>query len=154
VITNNVVVTDVWGGIAIYGVNGLQIINNTVLATNMSQPTWIQAGGTSHEGGISQNVLVRNNITTSIQRPSVGVLNLVTDHNVTGVSPQTLFVQFNTASGQYNLHLRPGTAAIGAGSTEGAPTVDIVGVKRTYPINPGAYQQVQSSAQPAAGGAW
>jgi hypothetical protein len=61
-------------GISIAGVNGLHIINNTVMdiplnGVSQSQAywmysgmTWITAGGTTHEGGAASNVVVRNNI--------------------------------------------------------------------------------------------
>ena len=71
-ITNNVVLTSGLGGITIAGVSGLHIVNNTVMdipLNGVSQSriywifpgaTWITAGGTTHEGGTTSNVIVRN----------------------------------------------------------------------------------------------
>jgi hypothetical protein len=72
-ITNNVVLTSSLSGISIAGVNGLHIINNSVMNIPIngasqsliywmySGVTWITAGGTTHEGGTTRNVIVRNN---------------------------------------------------------------------------------------------
>ncbi len=73
-ITNNVVLTSGLAGIAIGGVNGLHIVNNSVMDIPLngasqslmywmySGVTWITAGGATHEGGTTTNVVVRNNI--------------------------------------------------------------------------------------------
>ncbi|HEX4646534.1 MAG TPA: hypothetical protein VH598_13100, partial [Verrucomicrobiae bacterium] len=73
-ITNNVVLTSTLAGITIAGVNGLHIIDNSVMNipfNGVSQSlmywmfsgvTWITAGGTTREGGATSNVIVRNNI--------------------------------------------------------------------------------------------
>ena len=39
----------------------------------------------------------------------------------------------------YDLHLRPTSLAIGAGTAVGVPTVDITGATRTAPFAVGAY---------------
>ena len=77
-ITNNVVLTSSITGISIAGVNGLDIIDNSVMnipinGVSQSQTywmytgiTWITAGGTTHEGGTTSNVVVRNNISPLI----------------------------------------------------------------------------------------
>jgi hypothetical protein len=81
-ITNNVVLTSGLGGITIAGVNGLHIINNSVMnipLNGVSQSlsswmhsgvTWITAGGTTREGGATTNVIVRNNIAPLIAATS------------------------------------------------------------------------------------
>ena len=73
-ITNNIVLTSSITGISIAGVNGLDILNNSVMnipINGASQSrtywmytgaTWITAGGTTHEGGTTTHVIVRNNI--------------------------------------------------------------------------------------------
>jgi hypothetical protein len=48
------------------------------------------------------------------------------------------FVNFNPATLTYNVMLKAGAQAIGAGAA-GAPTIDILGVKRTAPYPVGAY---------------
>jgi hypothetical protein len=73
-ITNNVVLTSSDTGISIAGVDGVQVVNNTVMniPLNGSAPvgsnwvfsgiTWITLGGTTHEGGTTSAAIVRNNI--------------------------------------------------------------------------------------------
>ncbi len=49
------------------------------------------------------------------------------------------FVNFNPSALTYNVLLKSGAQAIGAGTAAGAPAVDILGVKRTAPYTAGAY---------------
>jgi hypothetical protein len=164
-VENNVVLTSSISGITIAGVNGLQIINNTVLdiplngvardmsAWMFSAVAWITAGGTTHEGGATSNVIIRNNIASMIAATAVGSSNcpatesfcpktpdpsVVIDHNVSlaqnGVDRQTLFTTFNATTSQYNLTLKgaKGTnSAIGSGSATLMPSVDITGASRS-----------------------
>ncbi len=63
------------------------------------------------------------------------------DHNIIerrGASG--MFVSFDPAKFVYDLRLRPGAPAIGAGSPIGAPSVDITGAPRGRSIDAGAYQ--------------
>jgi hypothetical protein len=49
------------------------------------------------------------------------------------------FVNFNPAALTYTVLLKSGAQAIGAGTASGAPTVDILGLKRAAPYTAGAY---------------
>ncbi len=49
------------------------------------------------------------------------------------------FVNFNPSTLAYNVMLKAGAQAIGAGTASGAPTLDILGVKRVAPYTAGAY---------------
>jgi hypothetical protein len=49
------------------------------------------------------------------------------------------FVNFNPATLTFNVMLKAGAQAIGPGTAAGAPTLDILGVKRTAPYAVGAY---------------
>lgn len=173
-ITNNVVLTSSISGITIAGVNGLYIINNSVMdiplnGVSQSQMywvysgmTWITAGGTTHEGGPTTNVIVRNNIAPLIAATAAASgncpvtesfcshtanPNVVSDHNIslvqTNYTAQTLFVTFNISTAQYNLVLK-GTAAtnpaIGRGSASLMPATDFLGHARSvYSPDLGAY---------------
>jgi hypothetical protein len=175
-ITNNVVLTSSLSGITIAGVNGLNIINNSVMNIPMngasqsqaywmySGMTWITAGGTTHEGGATRNVIVRNNIAPLIAATaaasgncpitesfcsSTANPNVEQDHNLSLVqksyTAQNLFVTFNTSTAQYNLELKGAAAtdpAIGSGSASLMPTTDFLGHSRN-PASPdlGAYAQ-------------
>lgn len=164
-ITNNIVLVSSNTGISIAGANGLHIINNSVMNIPLngvsqslaywmySGATWITAGGTTHEGGTTSNVIVRNNIApliaataaTSGNCPitesfcsSTANPNVELDHNLSLVQTKytaaNLFVTFNTATAQYNLELK-GTAstdpAIGTGNASLMPTTDFLGHARS-----------------------
>ena len=63
------------------------------------------------------------------------------DHNIIdrrGASG--MFVSFDPAKFLYDLRLKPGAPAIGAGNPAEAPPVDITGAPRGSPIDAGAYQ--------------
>jgi hypothetical protein len=49
------------------------------------------------------------------------------------------FLNFNPSTLTYTVLLKSGAQAVGVGTAAGAPTVDIVGVKRTAPYTAGAY---------------
>jgi hypothetical protein len=51
-----------------------------------------------------------------------------------------MFVSFDPAKFVYDLKLRPGAVAIGAGNSMDAPSVDITGASRGSSIDIGAYQ--------------
>lgn len=51
-----------------------------------------------------------------------------------------MFVGFDPAKFFYDLRLKPGAVAIGAGNSADAPRVDITGMPRRSPIDAGAYQ--------------
>ena len=133
-VTNNVVVTSAWHGIALYGVSGARIVNNTVLATS-TNTTWIGVFD-SKTGTAPQNNIVRNNIATTYNLATSGV---TADHNLKASRPHSLFVRFDLPAASYDLHLAPGSAAIGAGTALDAPPYDITGRPRVPPIDDGAY---------------
>ncbi len=164
-ITNNIVLTSSITGISIAGANGLNIINNTAMNIPIngvaqsrtywmySGATWITAGGTTHEGGTTTRVIVRNNIAPLIAPTAAASgncpitesfcshtanSNVVLDHNLslfqtTYLAPN-LFVTFNDSTAQYNLELK-GTAAtnpaIGTGSSSLMPATDFLGHPRS-----------------------
>ena len=164
-ITNNVVLTSGLAGITIAGVNGLHIINNSVMNIPLngvsqsaaywmySGATWITAGGTTHEGGTTSNVIVRNNIAPLIAATAAASGNcpitesfcshtanpyVELDHNLsldqTAYTAPTIFVTFSPTTAQYNLVLK-GTAstnpAIGTGNSVLMPATDILGHVRS-----------------------
>jgi hypothetical protein len=173
-VTNNVVLTSGLDAIAISGVNGLHIINNSAMnipLNGVSQAmaywmysgvTWITAGGTTHEGGATTNVVIRNNIAPLIAVTSATSGNcpitesfcphtanpyVTLDHNLslvqTSYAAQSVFVTFNPSAAQYNLELKgtaPTNPAIGTGSSSLMPATDFLGHARS-PASPdlGAY---------------
>jgi hypothetical protein len=172
-VTNNVVVTSACHGITFGSIHNSLVANNTVVEDGLvSVPgctAAINVGGATHEGSLSSNTAVRNNLTSQL---NVDTRNsgVVPDHNVAmccrspeiswyvnGVrqfigQPGTYtngniidaggtkaeFVNFNPATLTYNVLLKSGAQAIGAGTAAGAPT-DILGVARKAPYTVGAY---------------
>jgi hypothetical protein len=63
------------------------------------------------------------------------------DHNIIdGRGAAGMFVSFDPAKFVYDLRLRPGAPAIGAGNSIDAPAVDMTGAPRGTSIDVGAYQ--------------
>ena len=83
--TNNVVITSACHGITFQSIHNSLIANNTVVEDGLvSMPGCVAAinvGGASHEGPLSTNTVVRNNLTSqlNVDTRNVGV---VADHNV------------------------------------------------------------------------
>jgi hypothetical protein len=63
------------------------------------------------------------------------------DRNIIdGRGPRSMFVNFDPAKFVFDLRLKPGAPAIGAGNPEGAPPIDVTGAPRRSPVDVGAYQ--------------
>jgi len=135
IVENNVVVTDHWHGISLYGAIGGRVVNNTVLDLNGTSPgpPWIMLN--SHNGTPSQNVVVRNNLATDYAISGTGI---VQDHNVEIVNPAALFV-----APPFDVHLKAGSPAIDAGSPALAPPLDADRTARPQGtgIDLGAYER-------------
>ncbi len=119
IVENNVVITDHWHGISLYGARNCRIVNNTVLDLNSVDPgpPWIMV--TAHKNGtLSQNCIVRNNLTTDL---SVVGENMTEDHNILlPVDPAPYFVDL----AHHNVHLSPDSPALDQGSSTLAPAID------------------------------
>lgn len=119
VIENNVIITDHWHGISLYGAYNCRIVNNTVIDINNETPgpPWI--GIFDHKDGTpSQNCIVRNNIATSY---SIGA-GCTDDHNL-----EIDFSEYNNYFedfAHFNLNLIKGCAAIDSGINQLAPAID------------------------------
>lgn len=120
VVENNVVVTDHWHGITFLGMRDSRIVNNTVIDLDSVSPgpPWIMVN--PHKNGQpSQNVVVRNNLATDF---ALAGTNVVGDHNIefTMAGAAALFL-----APPFDLHLRPGTAAVDSGNPTLAPPLDV-----------------------------
>jgi Right handed beta helix region len=63
------------------------------------------------------------------------------DHNIiVGRGAEGEFVNFDPAKAVFDMRLKAGARAIGAGSPDGAPPVDITGAARGKPVDAGAYR--------------
>ncbi|MBE0536597.1 MAG: right-handed parallel beta-helix repeat-containing protein [Phycisphaerae bacterium] len=134
-IVNNIIVVDHFHGISLYGAKNCRILNNTVIDNRPGRPVpWIMI--TKHKKGMpSTDNIVRNNLT---QQPiSPRELNQV-DHNVVITDLEAFFANWR----DFDFRLKPGCAAIGAGSNEGLFETDFFGNTRASgtTIDAGALQ--------------
>ncbi|MBN2000903.1 T9SS type A sorting domain-containing protein, partial [candidate division KSB1 bacterium] len=144
IIENNVIVTDHWHGISLYGARNCKIINNTVVDRNDTSPgpPWIKI--TAHKDGTqSSGNIVRNNLTTDLSSDkNMGE----EDHNLV-ISRFDAYDNYFLDYEGFDLRLRPDSRAIDAGSAEEAPGIDKDGNKRPqgngYDL--GAYEYVTAS---------
>jgi parallel beta-helix repeat protein len=160
-IVNNVVASNIWHGIALYGVENAEVINNTVVPVRPGKyMTWI-AINPSKLRKPSSNIIVRNNIAGQIfasgqdiavdhniaagpikpapVRAGMAPDRLTFANNMTGVPLESLFVDFDIPRAKLNFHLAPNSLARMAGSKENAPPVDRDGRPRVVPYDIGAY---------------
>lgn len=163
VVSNNVVITNAWHGIALYGVANALVVNNTVAPSNPQRfPTWIMVHD-SKDKTHSRNVVVRNNISAQLL---ISGDNVTIDHNIAqntiaipggnkskyykkgavGVgnvvepSIYLTLTKVDNASSVYDLRPKADSRAIEAGNSDRAPPVDITGKPRVAPIDIGAYE--------------
>ena len=184
-VTNNAVITTSCWGIGFASVHGGLIANNTVVNDGLLPNPYnckapINIGDKTHEGSSSNDVSVRNNLSTALSVYNLDA-GVTADHNVgmstpgavfswyvSGVAtwygapgtygtaniiaaggPTSEFVDFDPSTLTYNVMLKKGAPAIGAVTSASAPTVDILGVKRTAPYDAGAYSYPGGNPRPA-----
>jgi hypothetical protein len=172
-VTNNVVVTSACWGISFASIHNSLIADNTVVNDGFGLApgclTSISAGGATHEGPISSNTVVRNNLSSqlNIDNRDPGV---VANNNVvlccTGpyiswyVNGVLQYISQPGTYGNGNIIETEGTkgefvnfnpaaltytlmlksgATAIGAATAGAPTVDILGATRASPYAAGAY---------------
>lgn len=144
VVENNLIVSQTYHGIALYGAINCRVVNNTVVenpldGTGAVRP-WItlpnhknNADGSPWPVPPSGNI-ARNNITS--KPVSIVAGGGVADHNQTTTAYTTYFADYSTL----NFALLSTAPAVNAGDSNGAPTIDIRGKTRTAPIDVGAYE--------------
>jgi hypothetical protein len=142
-VVNNVVLTDAWHGITLFGVVHGVIANNTVVGANSARKTWIEVGPAKPNYGRSNSdqVVIRNNIApaVNVDRRGEGPAQVTVDHNLVDADPRRLFVAVDPPTWRFDLHLRPDSEALGKGSADLAPPTDADRKPRSGRIDVGAY---------------
>ncbi|MBN9544300.1 MAG: right-handed parallel beta-helix repeat-containing protein [Alphaproteobacteria bacterium] len=144
-IFNNIVVTNAWHGITIYGARNVTIMNNTVAPTNPKRNTWITYGPSKDaRPAAAGSVIIRNNVARDINtgRHDPADVGAVLDHNIKVRSFDDfpdVFVKFDAENFAFDLHPSRHSDARGAGSPNGAPVADIEGTPRKSSVDAGAY---------------
>ncbi len=117
VVENNVVITDHWHGISLYGAIGGRIVNNSVIDLNAVSP----GPALDHAQQLTTGRRARTCSCATTWRPTTRspAPGLVEDHNVEIQDAAALF-----EAPPFDLRLKSGSAAIDAGSPTQAPPRD------------------------------
>jgi hypothetical protein len=136
IVENNIVATDHWHGITFLGATGCRVVNNTVVDLNDDSPgpPWIMIDE-HKDGRPSSGCLIRNNIAASVNAAA----GVTADHNLETTDWEALFVDY----AGLDLHLQAGSAAVDAGTVDGAPSTDLEGRARPLgsAVDLGAYER-------------
>lgn len=143
VVENNVVYTDHWHGISLYGVKNCRIVNNTVLDPNAEDPgpPWIMIN--DHKDGMPpENSVIANNLTTAISGSDV----VVKEGNLIIEDATSHFVDILA----YDFRLLPLSTAVDAGTENFMPQLDKDGIPRPQgaAVDVGAYEWHEESVAP------
>jgi MYXO-CTERM domain-containing protein len=150
VVENNVVITDHWHGISLYGARNSRIVNNTVIDVNGTTPgpPWIMVN--DHKDTTpSENVIVRNNLATAYDVKGNGIIQ---DHNTTLKTSD--LAKYFVDPAKFDLHLLPDSPALNAGIADDAPGTDREGIPRPQgsAFDLGAFEWYDGSVTPPGGG--
>ncbi|MBN2039078.1 MAG: right-handed parallel beta-helix repeat-containing protein [Spirochaetes bacterium] len=126
IVENNLVITDHWHGISLYGAINCRIVNNTVVDLNDERPgpPWI-AIMPHKDDTPSYNCIVRNNIATNY----IITGSATEDHNFE-IEKYTDYADLFADPANFDFHLLPDVSMIDAGAAESAPAMDIEGNAR------------------------
>jgi hypothetical protein len=167
-VTNNVVVTSACWGIHFISIHNSLIANNTLADDGLvSTPGCladVSVGASSSNTVVRNNlasqldvdtrgsgVVADHNVVMFSAGPRItwfvnGVAQLLGNPGtyangniIDSGGAKSEFVNFNPSTLTYNVMLKKGAQAIGAGTATGAPTLDIFGAKRVAPYTAGAY---------------
>ena len=132
-VTNNVVIVTQYHGIALYGVRNAFVANNTVVG---SDNPWLAV--VSHKDGTPSTATVINNLTGDLRFDDTGTFEV--SNNMEISNHQDHFLIYDPTNQIYDLRLKATSSAINAGSSNGAPTADILGNVRDSQPDCGAYE--------------
>lgn len=132
VIENNILVTDMWHGLSLYGARNCRILNNTVIQ-NVSHPLnrvpWL--GIFNHKNGQpSSGNIVQNNLVSDIE----STVGSTFSHNLVTGDYTNNFIDYS----DYDFHLKTTSPAVDAGTSSYTVDTDIEGQFRVAPYDIGA----------------
>ncbi len=134
VIENNVIITDMWHGIALYGGRNCRIVNNTVVKNPINAKAytpWIQVSP-DPSGTASSGTTVHNNLTTKLNFSGSGSVQ----NNLITTSYTSHFVDF----AKFNVRLKSSSTAVNKGASTYAPKIDADLRTRSAPVDIGAFE--------------
>jgi parallel beta-helix repeat protein len=137
VIENNIIITDMWHGIALYGARNCRIMNNTVVKNPLNRTDktpWIAIYPHKTRGAGEGNI-VSNNLVSDLGEMT-GVQQRSNNIVIRKKTYQDYFINY----AGYDVHLRLGSKAINAGTGTGAPLIDRDEHSRALPVDAGAYE--------------
>lgn len=151
-VENNIVFSQTYHGIALYGAIDCTVVNNTVLRNPLDNPADVISPfidineHTKDSLGnpwpvVNSGNIIRNNITDrgtyyiGATAPDQGVM----DHNVIVNTDALRAAYFNNYTA-FDVTLPANSPAVGAGDVTNAPAIDIAGNPRGISIDLGAYQ--------------
>ncbi len=126
IVENNIVMTDTYHGLSLYGAINCRVVNNTVIENPLalfSPSPWL--GIFTHKNGtLSTGNTVANNLVTRFGGQTTTASTMY--NNLTG----TTYTDWFTDYANFDLHLKSTAAAVNAGSTLLAPAYDFEGQAR------------------------
>lgn len=131
-IRNNLIAINAWHGISIYGGIDSQIANNTVVHINGSarDRPWIMVN--AHKDGTRpRGIQVINNVAVTYKG-----ISEATRRNGVVKYPARLFRD----AAHLDFRLSPSSPLVNAGTTDGAPTTDLLGLPRDAQPDLGAFE--------------
>jgi parallel beta-helix repeat protein len=133
-IENNIIVSNHWHGISVYGAINSNIVNNTVVKRDNSDNMRPWIGVFDHKNGTPPTGnFIRNNICPNLSGSSSG---RVAENNI--LVPVEQYTTYFRNPAAFDFHLKASSPAIDKGSATMAPSIDFDRQKRTAPYDVGA----------------
>ena len=133
-IENNMIITNHWHGISVYGAINCNIVNNTVVKRDNGDTMRPWIGVFNHKNGTPPaGNFIRNNISPNLSGNSSG---RVAENNIQiSVDQYTTYFKDPAA---FDFHLKASSPAIDKGTTTMAPSIDFDRQDRKQPYDVGA----------------
>lgn len=136
VVENNLVITDMWHAIALFGARNCRIVNNTVMKHPINvfgYLPWITIK--PHKNGVvSSNNIVRNNLSSDYNFTTGHGATL--DHNIESTAYSTHYLNYTA----FDARLKSNSTAIDAGANSLAPATDLELYSRSGVYDVGAFE--------------